>query len=296
MNNEPGFPTTDDMKRQYPLFRSLIQKDFKKNHYGNFPVLVIRIGILIFLFFSLLALSMRNDTITADWSSTKLMNNILFIGIVLFLLPVHFIGSLSAETLQGTFRNISLYPVGINTITSSKLVFSILSLTSLGAITLIASLSPFLIMGIITLKTASFYILMTIMVFIAYFVMVFAGSFHANIPASKSGVQNIAGYSFGALCVSLILTYWPMRFVFTSLFKIFDPEANYLGEDRASMIAEWIAYLSPFEMAYHFSSVYVLGADIQPGFFLTIPIWILIAVRGISFGNKVYMDVFFRRV
>ena len=48
MTNELTFPTPEEMKEQYPIFESLVRKDFKKSFYGNFPVQVIRIGIVLF--------------------------------------------------------------------------------------------------------------------------------------------------------------------------------------------------------------------------------------------------------
>ena len=292
----PGFPTTGEMKQQYPLVRSLIQKDFQKNLYGSFPILVIRNGIIIFLLCSLLALGMRDESVSSDWGLENIGNNLMFMGVFLIFLPLHFIGSLSAETLQGTFRNLSLYPVGINSITSSKLVFSILSVGSLAIITLVSILSPFLIMGVISLRLASYYCVIAALLFIAYFLMIFAGSFHANISAAESGIQNIGAYAFAAVSVSLFLTYWPVRFVFTSIFKVFDPDSTRIGEDQAHVLAGWVAHLSPFEMAFHFSRVYIIGSDVDPVYFLTIPLWLLIGVRGIRHGSRVYMDVFFRRV
>ncbi len=114
MSNQPEFPSAHIMKRQFPLVRALIRKDFKKNMYGNFPTLVIRNGLFLFLIGSAIAMGMRDDFISSRWDSDMTMYRFAFMTIVLMIFPLHFIGGISAETLQGTFRNVSLYPIGIH--------------------------------------------------------------------------------------------------------------------------------------------------------------------------------------
>lgn len=296
MSTEPKLPTPDVIRRQYPLVRALVRKDFRKNLYGSFPLLVIRNGILFFLACSLLALGMRNNDFSDRWTSMTVSVSFLLLGISLLIFPVHFIGGMSAETLQGTFRNLSLYPVGINSITTSKLAFSILSTGGLIAISLISILSPFLIMGVFSLKMATFICVISVLIFCTYFLIIFAWSFYANVPAARTGVQNIGAYSFLGLTVSLFLSYWPVRMVATAAFNLFDPGDRYVGETEAVLVAGWISHLSPFDMAFHFVRHFILGSPLDLGYLICIPVWLLIGIHGIRHGSRVYMDVFFRRV
>ena len=84
--------------------------------------------------------------------------------------------------------------------------------------------------------------------------------------------------------------------VAVAVFKLFDPDAKYVGEYQAHLTAHWISHLSPYDMAFHFSRTYILGSPLDPGYLLCIPVWILIGCLGIRHGSRVYMDVFFRRV
>ncbi len=296
MSKDPRFPSTEDMKRQFPLFRAMLLKDFRKNLYGDFPTMLIRYGIILFLFASFIAMGMRNEDISSEWTSNATSEGLVVLGIFMLFFPLHFIGGISAETLQGTFRNISLYPVGINTLTSSKLTYSLISTGSLLIIASFCLLTPFLIMGVLSVKLASFIFVIGALLFIAYFLVIFAGSFYANISAASGGVQNVGGYSFLAMCFSLFISYWPVRMVATAIFKLFDPNAKYVGEHQAHLTAHWLSHLSPYDLAFHFSRTYILGSPLDLWYLICIPVWILIGCLGIRHGSRVYMDVFFRRV
>jgi hypothetical protein len=296
MNREPGFPTSEDMSSQFPLFLALVRKDFRKNLYGDFPTMAIRNGIILFLFCCMVAMGLRDDPYSEAWTSLDVMEMVSIMGIFLLIFPMHFIGGISAETLQGTFRNISLYPVGVNTLTTSKLAYSVLSTGSLLTISLFCILTPFFIMDVITLRLGSYLFIIGGLLFLAYFLTIFAGSYFANISAADDGTQNIGGYGFLSMCGALFLSYWPVRVIMDTIFKMFDPDATYAGVDEAHLIGHYVSHISPYEMAFQYSRSYILGAPLDPGYLICIPLWLLIGIQGIRHGRRVYMDVFFRRV
>jgi len=296
MKTEPHFPTVPEMKRQYPLVRALVEKDLVWGDLEHLFSSLIRLGIFFFILFSVFALGMRDSDFSDGWSQESVTTLALILGFFfLFFVTFGFMWSVNYEALQGTFRTLSLYPIGIGSITTSKLGFMTL-VVGAGTVTIMFStLLPFLIMDVISLRIMSYYMVMTVLFFLAFLLCSSAGAYYANISAAKSGKQSIASFSFLGLVVAALLSYWPVFSFLSVTFAIFDHNERFVGPETANILAWLISHLSPLDMAFHFGRHYILGIPLDPGYLICIPVWFYIAFQGIKTGPRVYMDVFFRR-
>jgi len=77
--------------------------------------------------------------------------------------------------------------------------------------------------------------------------------------------------------------------------QVFDPGHRFVAEHQAGDFALLVSHLSPLEMAFRFSRMFILGSPLDLGYLICIPIWLFIGFHGVRYGSKVYMDVFFRR-
>lgn len=295
MNREIRFPTRDEIMKQSSLVKALVQKELVWESGGNLATNLIRIAIITFFFAALMAGGMRDEEFSNDWDELTVSTLSIIMGCVFLTITLGFGGSLGAETMRGTLRTLSLYPIGINSITSSKLIYITL-IVGTGMMIFLATLFlPFWIMGIISARLFSYYMLNALLFILAYVIITSTGAFYANISASRSSTQMISNYSFMGFVAALLLSFWPVYIILTLIFRIFDPNDTFVSDETAKIIALAASRLSPLEMAYQFSRQYILGLTVDPSYLVCIPIWIAVAIYGIKHGRSVYMDVFFRR-
>jgi len=295
MSIRPHFPTPGEMKKQFPIVKALTEKDFIWENMGNIGSNLIRMGIMLFIIFSIVAAGLRNNEYGDDWTEENVSHLTLIVGLFLMIVPFGFALSMGSESLQGTFKTISLYPIGINAIISSKLVYVGIVATAFSLIFIFSMLVPFWVMGMISFKFLTFFIMVTVLLLFAQFLCTMAGAFYSNLRAALTKEQHIPYYTSMGFLGAIMVSYWPVYVVISTFKKIFDPDGTYLDTEGAEFLAYSVGHLSPFEMAFHFSQHYILGTTLDLSFFLVIPIWLFIAYIGIKSGPMVYMDVFFRR-
>jgi len=294
MTETAHIPTLSEIKRQFPLFKALVIKDIKLMNRNGILSAYLKFGIVIFLTMSLFAFGSYGEEYSSQWDEDSffLMMSLVIPSSMSLLL--FFTGEITSETFKGTFRTVSLYPVGFNNLISSKIAYEVLTISIPLLILFVSGLLPFYILGIIPLQIIGYFVGSTLLFNLAFLLVIGAGAYYSAIPASYRSQQIYASVGY-AFTLARLLSYWPVRAIFTLLFGTLDPNERFFNEETAAAIASGVSRFSPFEFAYRLSKHYILGDAFDLSYLLSVALFLLIALRGVRYGPRVYMDVFFRR-
>ena len=296
----PVRDTMDDsqwtaMKQQFPLFKAMTARHFFAGSLTEYLKSILEIGISIFLMASFIALLMENQSTTDHWENATKWYWFGFISCCLLIVPLIFTSNINIEINQGTFKSLCLYPIGINLIISSKIAMVAIGIGGGMCVVAFASLTPFLVIGIISWTYASRLLVIAFLMFMAFLLTTTTGAFYGNIIAANHRFQNISNYSTTAIASGILLTFMPVRLFSGLIFALFDPNDRFLGDPQAEYLAEVLSRFSPFEWAYQWSNTFIFGGTWDLSYGICIPVWLFIAFLGIRAGPRVYMDIFFRR-